>query len=596
MQIFVDINAAANGDGTAQRPFKTIQQAADIAQPGDYVQVMPGEYHEAVHPRYSGTVDEPIIYASAVQNRAIITGADRVTGWHHINDNVWQLKVPNTAFGQYNPFTVLVNQTFNHAGEVFLNNRAMYEVDQLAKVKDPQLNKLARDQQATRYAWYVEQAPADQATIIYANFQGKNPNKEDVELTLRETCFYPTKKNINHLILSGFTMTKAACQWATPAYNKGVIGTNGGQGWKIAKCDISHAKCSGIALGRNIVPTIDDRKTIPHRIKNNTIHDCGQTGIMGIEGNPSPRIEHNSIYNINTRQNLISEDVSAINLSPAIDAKILRNCIHDCTRGIWLGGKVEGTQISRNVFYNNTLPKPFKLTTANRDQLMAGLGEDIKIKDSDGVTRVDNNFLLSDCALKLETKGVLLVHNLINGSVEWLSNTPVDDNDSYYHRLYQANDNNLADYNSSCFYNNVFIRKHLRTDLAKLIALAQAKTDQQEQFGQHTDDGNEVFVAQSSNQRNYITTNKAGNLYFNDQTEDVTVKVDVDENGVFIDSNLADYLTEDTSRVVAVGPTANEALDFDTDFLGNQREGVSVTAGPFDKKAEYNQRLFRLLF
>jgi hypothetical protein len=222
--------------------------------------------------------------------------------------------------------------------------------------------------------------PAEDATVIYANFQEKNPNDEHVELTFRETCFYPEKAGLNHLILSGFTMTKAACRWASSQYNKGIIGTNRGQGWKIAKCDISHAKCSGISLGRNIVLTIDDDKVYPHRIKNNTIHDCGQTGIIGVEGNPSPTIEHNSIYNINVRQNLVSDDVSAINLSPAIGAKILRNCIHDCTRGIWLGGKVEDTQISRNVFYNNSLPDSFEVTNENREDLVAALGEDIEIK------------------------------------------------------------------------------------------------------------------------------------------------------------------------------------------------------------------------
>ncbi len=50
------------------------------------------------------------------------------------------------------------------------------------------------------------------------------------------------------------------------------------------------------------------------------------------------------------------------------------------------------------------------------------------------------------------------------------------------------------------------------------------------------------------------------------------------------------------SRVIAVGVTPETARDFDTDFLGNHREGISVTAGPFDAKEEYSRRLFRLLF
>lgn len=595
MQIFVDINASENGNGSQEFPFKYIQQVADIAQPGDYVQVMPGEYHEEVHPQYSGTSDKPIIYASAKQNRAIITGADRVTGWQHVAGPVWQLKLPNAEFGNYNPYNVLVDQTFNHAGEIFLNNKAMYEVDQLAKVETPSENKFSRDRKFTCYTWYTEQLPAEDSTVIYANFQAQNPNDEYVELTFRETCFYPEKAGLNHLILSGFTMTKAACRWASSQYNKGIIGTNRGQGWKIAKCDISHAKCSGISLGRNIVPTIDDDKVYPHRIKNNTIHDCGQTGIIGVEGNPSPIIEHNSIYNINVRQNLVSDDVSAINLSPAIGAKILRNCIHDCTRGIWLGGKVEDTQISRNVFYNNSLPDSFEVTNENREDLVAALGEDIKIKDSMGVTLIDNNFLLSDYALKLESKGVLLVHNLINGSVEWLSNTNVAENDPYYHRLYQQNAPESAPYDSSCFYNNVFIRKNLRSEMAKLIAFAH-KQASEKPIDNHISDDNAAYVGLASGQRSYIPANKAGNIFMNDEQEDVKVAIDSSEDGVFLNSNICDYLNEDTSRVIAVGVTPETARDFDTDFLGKHREGISVTAGPFDTKEEYSQRLFRLLF
>lgn len=82
----------------------------------------------------------------------------------------------------------------------------------------------------------------------------------------------------------------------------------------------------------------------------------------------------------------------------------------------------------------------------------------------------------------------------------------------------------------------------------------------------------------------------------NDEQEDVKIDIDSNEGGVFLDSNICDYLNEDTSRVIAVGTTPETACDFDTDFLGNHREGISVTAGPFDTKEEYSRRLFRLLF
>lgn len=51
MQYYVAAAVANSGDGTRQRPFKTIQEAARIAQPGDEVIVAPGVYREAVDPR-----------------------------------------------------------------------------------------------------------------------------------------------------------------------------------------------------------------------------------------------------------------------------------------------------------------------------------------------------------------------------------------------------------------------------------------------------------------------------------------------------------------------------------------------------------------
>ena len=44
------------------------------------------------------------------------------------------------------------------------------------------------------YTWYPEQDEEKNETVIYANFQGADPNKENVEINVRRNCFYPDKK------------------------------------------------------------------------------------------------------------------------------------------------------------------------------------------------------------------------------------------------------------------------------------------------------------------------------------------------------------------------------------------------------------------
>ena len=64
MKIYVDANAPFDGNGTNERPYKLINEAAKVAMPGDEVLVYPGIYHENVNPIHSGEKDARITYRS----------------------------------------------------------------------------------------------------------------------------------------------------------------------------------------------------------------------------------------------------------------------------------------------------------------------------------------------------------------------------------------------------------------------------------------------------------------------------------------------------------------------------------------------------
>ena len=108
MKLYVDINAPQNGCGTQEQPFRSIQEAARIAEPGDEILVAPGVYREYVDPIHAGTEEARITYRSTKPLGAVITGAERIQNWKPYQDTVWVCRVSNAIFGDYNPYTTFV--------------------------------------------------------------------------------------------------------------------------------------------------------------------------------------------------------------------------------------------------------------------------------------------------------------------------------------------------------------------------------------------------------------------------------------------------------------------------------------------------------
>ena len=137
MDIYVDVRAGRDGNGSKEMPFRRINEAAKVAKPGDTVLVAPGVYREYVDPIFAGEPDARITYKSTEPLKAVITGAERITSWKHYQDNVWVCRVPNSTFGAYNPYTTFVYGDWyfakadKHTGCVYLNDRALYETSSL---------------------------------------------------------------------------------------------------------------------------------------------------------------------------------------------------------------------------------------------------------------------------------------------------------------------------------------------------------------------------------------------------------------------------------------------------------------------------------
>jgi Protein of unknown function (DUF1565) len=183
--IHVAKNGADSNKGTRDEPLLTIAAAARIAQPGDVVSVHEGTYREWVKPMRGGSgEDKRIIYSAARGEKVAIKGSERITNWTPGGYGVWKTEVPNSVFGDYNPYGLTVTGgwleygKWRHLGQVHLNGRGFVEVESS--------NELA----ATIYSWqaYV----AESATVISANFgEGVDPNAELSEVTVRPCVFIP---------------------------------------------------------------------------------------------------------------------------------------------------------------------------------------------------------------------------------------------------------------------------------------------------------------------------------------------------------------------------------------------------------------------
>lgn len=523
MKYYVDVNAKPQGDGSKERPFVKIQQAANIALPGDEVIVMPGVYFEEVSPVNAGTKKEPIVYRSYEPRKAVITGAHRFTNWEHYEGDVYKLTIDNGYFGSYNPYTTLVwgdwlNQDVPcHTGEVFMNDKSLYEKPSLDLVLNPEFYDASWDRDFTKHTWYTCQAEDKDETIIYANFQGKNPNEENVEINVRPHCFYPAMEHVNYITLEGFVVTKAATQWAPPtALQDGMIGPHWSLGWVIDNCEVSHSKCSGISLGKylqqhnnnkwstwkykdgaqtqrdcSFIAQLDgwSKETIgSHVVKNCDIHDCGQTGIVGNLGCVFSIIENNHIHHINNKRNLAGAEIGGIKFHAAIDVIIRNNHFHDCTRGIWLDWQTQGTRVSCNVFHDNCMSRDYLLKKENKNGL--GLGEDLWIEIAHGPCLVDNNIMMSERCVKLPTQGVAFVHNFFGGAISavgrGVKNGTVKYDSTRYTPIHVPHRTEITGVMSILhgdvrFYNNIFVQPEVRQGMIDIC---------EEEHDGEWDDGN----------------------------------------------------------------------------------------------------------
>ena len=255
-EFHVSTNGADSNSGKQRAPFRTIQHAADLAQPSDTITVHEGIYRERINPPRGGTSDtKRIVYQAAPGEKVVITGAESVKGWVKVTNDTWRVTIPNRLFGMpipnllfgaFNPYSDVLrgdwckNPGGYHTGAVYLNGDWLTETVKSEAVLQPT---------GSNALWFASVDATN--TTIWAQFPGVDPNAANVEINVRQTVFTPALTGINYLTVRGFELRAAAAPWSPPtAAQIGIISAYWSKGWIIENNKIAYSPSCGVALGK----------------------------------------------------------------------------------------------------------------------------------------------------------------------------------------------------------------------------------------------------------------------------------------------------------------------------------------------------------
>ena len=584
VEYHVSVKGNDKNIGTENKPLKTIQAAANIAQPGDIITVHKGVYRERIDPPRGGTSDSNrIVYRAKSGDNVIIKGSEQIKGWEHQDGDVWLCQLSNNYFGSFNPFANEIRSDWffplenqqgvdkkHLTGTVYINNQIIEQAETLEELYG----------KCWGPRWFAKSD--NSGTYIWTNFKGQNPNKELVEINKRRTVFYPSKTGINFITVKGFHLTQAANPWSPPTREQvGLIGVNWSKGWIIENNRITHARCAGLTLGKyhdrldgliefgynahyqtveRVIARGDwTKENIGHHIvRNNHISDCEQAGMVGSHGASFSLISGNKIHDINVKGWWDGFEQAGIKFHAAVDTILENNLIYNCQRGIWLDWMSQGARVTGNILYNNE--KHDFYTEVNHGPLLA-----------------DNNIFLSDISVTDVSQGGAFVHNLFGGKVLVRTHQGADRSTQYFkpHSCIYLGESNILD-GDDRFYNNIFMHSRGLKEYDK---------------------DNEFPVYMSGNLflKDAQPLKKYENKPQYDKKADIRYSISKDKNDYYLNINLnSDWSKGQDREIIStsmLGKTkiTNQAFDdpngnpifIDTDYFGKKRNQENPNPGPF---------------
>jgi Right handed beta helix region len=355
-------NASDANPGTSDRPFATINRAAQMLQPGERVVVAAGVYREWVRPERGGSgPDRMISYEAAPGATVVIKGSREFKPeWQPSTAAaggvaIWQAKLDPALFGGYNPFAIdnVTPQQFAAMDWATpLKGKVPYTLPRGLVFQEGQpLRQVASaaDLLANAGTYWVDR-PNQTLHLRLAGDQ--KPEQAKFEITTQESVFAPVHAGLGYIRVKGFTIEHAAGPF--PWEQVGAISTTRGHHWIIEDNVVRWANGVGMDLGTQHPSWPQPPVVGFHIVRRNVVTDCGICGICGL--GPARGRDFGLLIEDNVlRRNAFYDverlfETGAIKTHNNIRCLIRRNLIVDTLHGagIWMDWNNQFSRCTQN--------------------------------------------------------------------------------------------------------------------------------------------------------------------------------------------------------------------------------------------------------
>lgn len=329
-------HASDSGDGTRDRPFKTINQAAQVLQPGERVVIAAGTYRECVRPMRGGSSPTQMIsYEAAPDAVVFIKGSEVLKGgWQPDPPQqyrggpppvagaparpaptpvpTWGYQFTGAMFPDaYNPFalpsvagnrawldtkSVDMGPYFRRRGLVFVDGKPLEPVEQQreltsAKLYTPPPPGTPKPRNGlparTRGGPLMQEIGGTENARFYTDNDGQSihiriaegtPADHMIEVTTREQVFAPTIRGLSYIRVKGLTFQHAGNGFPLPQRGA-MVDTQAGTHWIFENNTLEWANGIGLEIG-----SLGAAQQTPsaHIVRGNTIRYCGVEGAAGM--------------------------------------------------------------------------------------------------------------------------------------------------------------------------------------------------------------------------------------------------------------------------------------------------------------------------